>query len=90
MKKLKVNDLKVKSFVTASKGKEMAALKGGVTSRPCFISMDNPICYLVVTNSQVRAGETSHRLFLCNPGSTVLGGVAHREAYIGWQERTTV
>ena len=45
MKKLKVNDLKVKSFVTASKGKEMAALKGGVTSRPCFISMDNPICY---------------------------------------------
>lgn len=45
MKKLKVNDLKVKSFVTASKGKEMAALKGGATSKPCYISLNNPICY---------------------------------------------
>ena len=45
MKKLKVNDLKVKSFVTTDKEKDARALKGGATSFPCYVSLNNPICY---------------------------------------------
>lgn len=45
MKKLKVNDLKVKSFVTAGKEKDTRAIKGGATTFPCYVSLDYPICY---------------------------------------------